>query len=75
MLTVGVTEARKRLSSLLDRAASGEEIILTKNGMPIARLIRISAPKRALGGLTGRAVVPPEFDRPLPDCVIEAFER
>ncbi len=34
-----VTEARRDFSRLVDRAVAGEEIVLTKNGKPVARLI------------------------------------
>lgn len=39
MITVGAFEAKTRLSALLDRVAAGEEVIITKHGRPIARLI------------------------------------
>jgi prevent-host-death family protein len=38
-ITVGVHDARKRFFQLLAKAASGEEIIITKYGVPIARLV------------------------------------
>jgi prevent-host-death family protein len=39
MITIGAFEAKTHLSSLLDRAAAGEEIVITKHGKPVARLI------------------------------------
>lgn len=39
MITVGSFEAKTRLSSLLDRVANGEEVVITKHGRPIARLV------------------------------------
>jgi prevent-host-death family protein len=39
MLTVGAFEAKTHLSALLDRVAAGEEVVITKHGRPIARLI------------------------------------
>jgi prevent-host-death family protein len=39
MITVGVFEAKTRLSSLLDRVAEGEEVVITKHGKPVARLV------------------------------------
>ena len=38
-LTVGAFEAKTHLSSLLDRVARGEEVVITKHGKPVARLI------------------------------------
>ena len=39
MITVGAFEAKTHLSALLDRVAGGEEVIITKHGKPIARLV------------------------------------
>jgi prevent-host-death family protein len=39
MITVGVFEAKTHLSSLLDRVAAGEEVVITKHGKPVARLV------------------------------------
>jgi prevent-host-death family protein len=39
MATVGVFEAKNRLSELLERAANGEEITITRRGEPVARLV------------------------------------
>ncbi len=36
---IGAFEAKTHLSELLDRAAGGEEIIITKRGKPVARLV------------------------------------
>jgi len=38
---VSLYEAKTRLSSLVDRAAAGEEIVIAKNGVPCARLMPI----------------------------------
>jgi prevent-host-death family protein len=37
--SVNVAEAKARLSALIDRAAAGEEIILSRAGRPVARLM------------------------------------
>jgi prevent-host-death family protein len=39
MITVGAFEAKTHLSSLLDRVARGEEVVITKHGKPVARLV------------------------------------
>ncbi len=39
MVTVGAFEAKTHLSALLDRAAAGEEVVITKHGKPVARLV------------------------------------
>jgi prevent-host-death family protein len=47
MSSVGVFEAKSQLSALLDRAAAGEEITITKHGKPVAKLIRAVPHDRA----------------------------
>jgi len=37
-ITVGVFEAKTKLSELLDRVAAGEEVVITKRGVPVAYL-------------------------------------
>jgi len=39
MITVGVSEARNKLSTLLDRVEGGEAVIITRRGKPMARLV------------------------------------
>jgi len=39
MITVGAFEAKNRLSALLEQVAGGEEVVITKHGKPIARLV------------------------------------
>jgi prevent-host-death family protein len=38
---VSLYDAKTRLSSLVDQAASGEEIVISKNGVPYAKLVPI----------------------------------
>jgi prevent-host-death family protein len=47
MTTVGIFEAKNRLSELVERAARGEEIVITRRGEQVARLM----PPRALDAL------------------------
>ena len=44
MLRVGAYEAKTRLSQLIDEAAKGEKIIITKHGVPVAALIPVAGP-------------------------------
>ena len=78
MTTVNIHAAKTQLSRLVDQAAAGEEIIIAKAGRPVAKLTALGAgevrPKRILGSLAGIAVIPPDFDAPLPDEVLDAFE-
>jgi len=47
MITVGAFEAKTNLSVLLDRAAAGEEVVITKHGKPVARLVAAQQADRA----------------------------
>ena len=39
MLSVGIFEAKARLSQLVERVAQGEEVLVTRHGKPVARLV------------------------------------
>ena len=77
MATVTIHEAKTNLSKLIARAEAGEEIIIAKAGKPLARLCPLlqEPRKRVLGRLRGKLIVPDDFDAPLPDEVLELFEK
>lgn len=75
MAEFGVHEAKTHFSSLLRRAAAGEEILITRRGKRVARLVRIQQPRhRQLGIDRGRLTIPEDFDEPLPEDIQRAFE-
>jgi prevent-host-death family protein len=63
-----LSEAKTSLSRLVDRAANGEEIILSKDGKPLAKLVPLHrSPKpRQPGGWEGQVRISDDFDAPLP---------
>jgi prevent-host-death family protein len=75
--TVNIHEAKTHLSRLLDRVSQGEEIIIAKAGKPVARLVSVEerVQWREPGSALGRIVVGEDFDAPLPEEVLESFER
>jgi prevent-host-death family protein len=75
-MTVNIHAAKTQLSRLVEDAASGQEIIIAKAGRPVARLVPLAAPVRLkqLGLLRGKIRVSPDFDAPLPDDLLDAFE-
>jgi prevent-host-death family protein len=77
MKTVNVHQAKTQLSRLLEEVAAGQEIIIAKAGKPVARLVslRTASKKRQLGILEGKLTVRPDFDAPLPDAILDAFEE
>ena len=74
--TVNLYEAKTRLSELVERAARGEEVVIAKAGEPKARLVPLARPPhpRKPGAWKGRVIVAPDFDAPLPEDVLAAFE-
>ena len=46
MITVGAFEAETHLSSLLERVAEGEEVVITKHGKPAAQLVGVAQIER-----------------------------
>jgi prevent-host-death family protein len=76
--TVNIYEAKTQFSRMIDRVVAGEEIIISRNGRPVARLCQLEPRKRntvKFGVLKGRIWIAPDFDAPLPDDVLEDFER
>jgi len=74
---VNIAEAKAKLSELLDRALAGEEIVIARHGRPVARLSAYKPPmlkRRRLGLLAGKWKIPEDFDAPLPEGVLDAFE-
>jgi len=73
---VTVSEAELHLSQLIEAAIEGEEIVITRSGEPLVRLVACAEglPRRRLGLLEGRVSISPDFDAPLPPEVIKVFE-
>ncbi len=63
---MNVYEAKSRLSALLVRVEAGEEIVIARNGRPVARLVpmRQHRSARVPGGWTGRVWMATDFDNP-----------
>ncbi len=68
-------EAKTSLSELVDRAAQGEEIIIAKDGKPLAKLISAKqVHRRKPGGWRKGVFISDDFDEPLPTSLQGAFE-
>ena len=77
MKTVNIHQAKTNLSRLLSCVELGEEIIIANRGIPIAKLVpfRTSLDRRSsLGQDRGKFVLPDDFNAPLPDDILLAFE-
>ena len=74
---INIHEAKTHLSRIVDEVAAGREVIIAKAGKPMARLAplaRVPRPKK-LGLLKGKFKVPDDFNKPLDDAELAAFER
>jgi len=72
MTTVTLKEAQTALADLIHRLAPGDEVVITENDQPVARLVPTSPiPKmarRQLGTMKGTVLyMAPDFDAPLED--------
>ena len=73
MKLFNVHEAKTQFSKLLDRAHTGEEIIIGKAGKPYAKLVPLSPKKKRIPGIAKGAVTDAFFE-PLPEDVLKAWE-
>jgi prevent-host-death family protein len=73
---VNIHEAKTHLSRLIEEVAAGAEIIIAKAGKPVARLAPVVTPvrKKQLGLLQGKIKVAEDFNAPLDDITLAAFE-
>jgi len=77
MKKVSVADAKAQLSSLLDRVEHGESVTITRHNVPVAEIrpvARTEEQPRPWGLARGTFSVPDDFDAPLPDEVLGAFE-
>ena len=73
--TVNVHAAKTHLSRLVERASRGEEIIIARAGRPLARLGPLTTSRRRRPGLLkGKIRMSRNFDAPLPEAMLKAFE-
>jgi prevent-host-death family protein len=81
MKTVDVEAAKPDLSTLVDEALSGEDVVLAKEGKPAVRLMPVVAGANqrkkdrasTLGMLKGQIWMSDDFDDPLPDDILRGF--
>ncbi len=70
-MKVGVYEAKSKLSKMIELAIDGEDVVITKNGEDMVRLIPIRKKKSDwIGMFVGQVIIHDDFDEPL-----EEFEE
>ena len=74
MILKNISEAKAELSALIEAVSKGEEVLIGKAGVPVARLVRFTGPAtpRLPGALKGKVRISADFDE-LPDDLAAAF--
>ena len=77
MQTINIHEAKTHLSKILEQVSAGEEIIITKAGTPIARVVPYltDIKKRQFGKDKGLFTTPDDFDAELPKTTLKEYEQ
>ncbi|MEX2649829.1 MAG: type II toxin-antitoxin system Phd/YefM family antitoxin [Alphaproteobacteria bacterium] len=76
MTTVTIHEAKTNLSRLIARALAGEEIVILRGKVPVARLEPVpDISGRRFGAMRGQVYIDDAFFEPLPEEELEAWER
>ncbi|WP_322742561.1 type II toxin-antitoxin system Phd/YefM family antitoxin [Gloeocapsopsis crepidinum] len=67
-------QAQAELAQLLGQVLSGEEVIISQAGTPIARIVPIVKPSPRIPGLDrDQVVIASDFDDPLPEDILNDF--
>ena len=77
MSTISVQDIQRDLLAFLRRVEAGESFLVVSGEHPLAEVRPVPAQAnqlRPFGLCAGQFIVPPEFDRPLPDEVLQEFE-
>ncbi len=74
-MRVGIHEAKTNLSKLIPAALAGEEVIITKSGRPLVKLVPIhqERKRRPLGLFKNKMKILGDLSEPLPQDVLDAF--
>ena len=77
MKLVNMHAAKTNLSDLVKRALAGEEIVIARDGEPVARLVPVGRPvaRRKFGALAGRLRITEAFFEPLPAEELDAWSE
>ncbi|MBI2767459.1 MAG: type II toxin-antitoxin system prevent-host-death family antitoxin [Chloroflexi bacterium] len=79
MVTIVNTHAAKtHMSSLIDRAIAGEEIVIARSGKPMVKLVPVEDPEEPWvppwGSMKDKIKILPGFFDPLPDDILDLIE-
>jgi len=71
---VNIHEAKTHLSHLIEEVERGEDVVIARHNRPVARLVPIATTTRIPGTLREKITIHDDFDTPLPDEALAAFE-
>jgi prevent-host-death family protein len=71
---VNIHYAKTNLSRLLEAVDQGEEVVISRAGKPVAKLVPFAATVRKLGTDAGIVSIAADFDAPLPPEILAAFD-
>lgn len=77
MVQVSVEDIQRDLAAYLQRVEAGETVVIVRAGQPVAEIKPVAwGPKqvRPFGLCAGEFTVPEDFDAPLPEDILNAFE-
>lgn len=77
MTTISADEMQKDMPGYLRLVRTGETLVITEDDQPVAEvrpLMPAAQEPRPFGLCAGEFVVPVDFDAPLPDDILDAFE-
>jgi len=64
MVTVTLVEAKAHLSELLDKVESGQDVVITRHGRPVAHLSPVTQPKQPVRSLAKFRAKMPRLRKP-----------
>jgi prevent-host-death family protein len=77
MTQVNIEDIQQDLSTYLQRVEAGETLVIVRAGRPVAE-VKPVVPRvetlRPFGLCAGEFIVPEDFDAPLPEDILNAFE-
>jgi len=74
-MDVNIHDAKTHFSELLRRVAAGEEVVISRAGKPVAKIVSVEDRQaRQFGVDRGVFEVPEDFDAPLPESLLGEFE-
>ena len=74
---VNLSDAKSKLSELINQVIAGEEVIIAKSGKPVAKIVPYEKPtqNRKPGSAKGKLFISEDFDVPLPNDILKGIKK